>query len=274
MKKTLLIAAAALAAGVISTQAQVYSQNIVGYVNQVIPGNSYQIVGSQLIGGSDVAQTNGDVNATLISGLISSPNDPPNLSSNSVLFVWNGSGYAQYYYFNQADATTWEGFASPAGWYDTAGNPANVKLANGAAAFVQNHSASPMTVTTVGNVLNTTNITTINAGYNLVCLQVPISTNPIVGGYGLPLTLTSSPLDPPNQTRNDVLYAWNGVGYAQYYFFNQADATTWEGFASPAGFYDTAGNPMPTSSYPQVNQGFFLYHTGAPVAWTNGYTAQ
>src|ERR1035438_8504309 len=33
MRKTLLIAAAALASSVISSQAQVYSQNIVGYVN-------------------------------------------------------------------------------------------------------------------------------------------------------------------------------------------------------------------------------------------------
>ena len=39
MKKTLLIAAATLAAGVISIQAQVYSQNIVGYMNQtLVPG--------------------------------------------------------------------------------------------------------------------------------------------------------------------------------------------------------------------------------------------
>jgi len=43
MKKTLLMAAAALAAGVISSQAGVYSQNIVGYVNvpTITPGNSY-----------------------------------------------------------------------------------------------------------------------------------------------------------------------------------------------------------------------------------------
>ena len=37
MKKTLLIAAAALAASVISSQAQVYSQNIVGYANVPTP---------------------------------------------------------------------------------------------------------------------------------------------------------------------------------------------------------------------------------------------
>ncbi len=37
MKKTLLIAAAALVAGVISSDAQVYSANIVGYVNVACP---------------------------------------------------------------------------------------------------------------------------------------------------------------------------------------------------------------------------------------------
>jgi hypothetical protein len=275
--KTLLIAAAALAVGIISSQAQVYSQNVVGYVNQPIPANSYQIVGSQLIGGSDVNATNGNINTTLLNGFISSPNDPPNLSSNSVIYVWNGSGYAQFYYFNQADANTWNG-TPVAGWYDTLGNMANVNLNKGQAAFIQNHSSFPMTITTTGNVLGgtsgSTNITLINAGYNLVALQVSISTNPIVSGYGLPGNLTSSPLDPPLASRNDVIFAWNGAGYAQYYFFNQADATTWQGFASPAGFYDSLGNAMPSSSYPQVNQGFFLYHTGASITWTNGYSVQ
>ena len=38
--KTLLIAAAALAAGILSSSAQTYSQNIVGYVNQVLPANA------------------------------------------------------------------------------------------------------------------------------------------------------------------------------------------------------------------------------------------
>lgn len=274
MKKTLLIAAAALAAGIISTEAQVYSQNVVGYVNQAIAAGQYQIVGNQMINGSDVSATNGDINACLINGFVSSPNDPPSSSSNSVIFVWNGSGYAQYFFFNQADATTWEGFASPAGWYDALGNMANVKLGVNQAAFIQNHSTSPMTITTVGNVLQGTNLTTINVGYNLMSLSAPVSTNPVATTFGLPGNLTSSPNDPPTLANNDALYSWNGSGYAQYFFFNQADATTWEGFASPAGFYDALGTPMPTSAYPQVNQGFFLYHSGSPITWTNVFTVQ
>lgn len=272
--KTLLIAAAALAVGVISSQAQVYSANVVGYVNQTIPGNSYQIVGSQLLGGSDANQTNGNINSTLVTGFVSSPNDPPSSSSNSVIYVWNGAGYAQYYFFNQADATTWNGASSPAGWYDLLGNQASVNLNNGQAAFIYNHSASSMTITTVGNVKQGTNYATINTGYNLIALQEPISTNPIVSGYGLPGNMTSSNIDPPTPARNDTIFAWNGSGYAQFYFFNQADATTWNGASSPAGFYDLLGNLMPQANYPQVNQGFFLYHTGSAITWTNAYNVQ
>jgi hypothetical protein len=131
-----------------------------------------------------------------------------------------------------------------------------------------------MTVTTVGTVAQGTNVVPIHAGYNLIALQEPISTNLLVSGYGLPVNLTSDPVDPPNQNKNDALYAWNGTAYQVFYYFNQTDATTWEGFAAPAGFYDLLGNPMPTASYPQVNQGFFLYHSGSTLNWTNTFTVQ
>ena len=116
------------------------------------------------------------------------------------------------------------------------------------------------------------NYATINTGYNLIALQEPISTNLLVAGFGLPGNMTSSPLDPPTQTRNDTIYAWSGAGFANYYYFNAADATTWEGTPSPAGFYTLTGVPM--SLYPQVNQGFFLYHNGASITWTNAYNVQ
>ena len=284
MKKTLLIAAAALAAGVISSEAQVYSQNVVGYINQVIPAGGYQLIGNQLINGSDANATNGDVNATLINGLVSSPNDPPNLSSNSVMYAWNGSGFAAYYYFNSADATTWENSGGsspvyPAGWYDGAGTPASISLAGSKSCFIQNHSSAPITVTTVGTVVQGTNSITIASGYNLITLQQPISTNPASATFGLPGNLNSSPVDPPALSRNDTLFSWNGSGYAAYYYFNSADATTWENSGGsspvyPAGFYDGAGTPMPDTSYPQVNQGFFLYHSGAPITWTTTFSVQ
>jgi len=145
-----------------------------------------------------------------------------------------------------------------------------------------------MTVTTTGSVLGgtagATNLSTIGTGYNLIVLQVPISTNLVGTTFGLPTSLTSSNnantfQNTPTAASNDQLLVWNFAlqGYTTFYFFNSADATYWEqggpgGPTFPDGFYDQAGNPMPTSAYPQVNQGFFLHHIGAPVTWTNSFS--
>jgi len=82
MKKTLLIAAAALAAGIISTEAQVYSQNIVGYVN------------TTLVSG---------FNAVAVPLDISAGNNLTNVLNNStgqldytLVYLWNGAGYTIY----------------------------------------------------------------------------------------------------------------------------------------------------------------------------------
>jgi len=75
--KTLLIAAATLAVGVISSQAQVYSANIVGYVNVTIPAGQYAAICNPLdLDGVD-AVTN------ILSGI---PNS-------STISLWNGSSF-------------------------------------------------------------------------------------------------------------------------------------------------------------------------------------
>jgi len=76
--KTLLIAAAALTAGVISSEAQVYSQNVVGYANVVIKGGgAYTLVANPFDDG------NGNQLTNLLAGL-------PNKSQ---VVTWNGSSY-------------------------------------------------------------------------------------------------------------------------------------------------------------------------------------
>src|SRR6516162_592977 len=81
MKKTLLIAAAALAAGVISTQAQVYSQNIVGYCNVTLQGGGhYTLCASPFDDGKGNSGTNWlDPNGTI-----------PNKAQ---ILTWNGSTF-------------------------------------------------------------------------------------------------------------------------------------------------------------------------------------
>jgi hypothetical protein len=79
MRKTLLIAAAALAAGVISSQAGVYSQNIVGYVNYPMTQASANYFVSVPF---QIGQTNGanEVFGTTL---------PPGTQ----IDTWNGSGF-------------------------------------------------------------------------------------------------------------------------------------------------------------------------------------
>jgi len=50
----------------------------------------------------------------------------PNGVNNLQLLAWNGAGFDNYYYFNASDATAWEGVASVAGWYNSAGTLADV----------------------------------------------------------------------------------------------------------------------------------------------------
>jgi hypothetical protein len=287
MKKTLLIAAAALAVGIISSQAQtVYSQNVVGYVNQPIPAGSFQIIAGTLINGSDSAQTNGDINTVLGAGLVSDLNGPPN-GSNSVVYIWDAvhGGAARYTYFNAADATYWQqggpgGPAYPAGFYNDAGDKLSYALTPGLAVYIQNKFSQPITVTTVGTVFQGTNVTPIVPGFQLISFNAPVSDRPdSTNTFGLPGNLTSSTVG--DQAHNDTIFVWDTLhqGAAQFNWFNAADATYWEqggpgGPAYPAGFYNAAGDPLPAYDYPQANQGFYLWHNGSTILWTNSFSVQ
>jgi len=145
--KTLLIAAAALAAGVVSSEAQVYSANIVGYANVVAVGaGGYTLVANPLDDG------NGNQLTNLVGSL-------PNKSS---IVTWNGTSY------NTAitkGGGVWGG---------------NTSLPPGVGFFIKNGIASSPAFTntfvgTVGAVGLATGSTLTNAlaaGYNLVGSQV------------------------------------------------------------------------------------------------------
>jgi len=282
--KTLLLGvAAALAVSLATSQAQVYSANVVGYANITIGANSfYPIVVNQLVNGSDVNATNGNISYNLVNGVISTPNNP-GTSSNSVMLFWAGSGFATYYFYNSNDASTQNGDSpgtDPAGWYTAGGVYETPNVRNGGSSFIHNTFSAPITVTLVGTVFQGTNISTINPGFNMIGLQEPLSTNTVVGSaafnafvpYGLPATMTSSPN--PSASANDYMLYWAGTGYATYYYFNATDASTFNGDSPgtyPAGFYTAGGLP---GNYPAVGEGFFIHHIGSAITWTNSYTVQ
>lgn len=93
--KTLLIAVAALAAGVISSQAQVYSQNIVGYANIVTASSAYNYL----------------IEVPFKIGVSNGANEVfANAPDFTTLLIWNpaSSGFSTY----QKDG------GSPTGWTD------------------------------------------------------------------------------------------------------------------------------------------------------------
>jgi hypothetical protein len=172
--KTLLIAAAALAAGVMTSQAQVYSQNIVGYINIPLVAGQNNLSANQL----DVDGTG--TNNTLAS-LFST-----NLPNNTTIQAWNGTGFV-------ADS-----YSTSSGWGTTANAIINSSLQPGSGFFIKTKNA--ITVTLVGNVLVGTNVLAVPAGLNVYAPTVPVA--------GTLDTTNGFPI-----ANNNVVQVWNGVGY-------------------------------------------------------------
>ena len=246
MKKTLLIAAAALAASVISSQAQVYSQNIVGYANvpTTSSGTPYLITVPFKIG-----VTNG---ANEVFG--------NTLPSGSSLLLWNGLGYNTVIYDNSDPA----GFGTSVVWYagDDA-TPVNPPLLPTGKGFflVPN---GPVTNTFAGTV-------SVNVGTSNI-LSLPSSGTPYLVSSVVPyagaVTNGTSSTGGPNLNNlptGSSLLIWNGLGYNTVIYDNSDPA----GFGTSVVWYagdDATPVPVPTIT---VGQGFFVVPNGA-YNWTTG----
>jgi hypothetical protein len=168
--KTLLVAAAALAATVISSQAQVYS-GIVGYATINLT-NGYNLIANQL--DYDGTGTNNSV-VTFFS---------TNLVAGSTVLAWNtgSGGFDTASWINSKGVLKWTGNT----------NSINAALGEGHGVFVQSPSA--ITLTEVGNVITGTNTIALTPGLNIASAVSPIGgaiqTNlnyvPVVGDTILP----------------------------------------------------------------------------------------
>jgi len=272
MKKTLLIAAAALAAGIISSEAQVYSQNIVGYVNTAIPGGgALSLVANPVetvVGG---VTNNG---TTVLSGLV----------GGEIVMVWKGNGYYSYVYAGPGVGTG-AGFASD--FYDgSAGTAAAVpgsvydsnndvywtpilKLNQGQGVFISNP-GSNITNTFVGTAITQNT----NSGVSLPgggALTLTGSTIPIGGN----VTNLSLPL-----VGGEIVMVWKGNGYYSYVYAGSGVGT---GLGYASDYYDgSAGTAasIPGSVYDSNNDvywtpalnvnvagGFFVSNPGSTLTW-------
>jgi hypothetical protein len=186
--KILLFAAAAMAAGVVASNAQVYSANVVGYANVVIAGNGAFTL---------IANPFDDGNGNYATNLINNA-----LPKKSQLETWNGSS------FDSVQRT-----GSPAAW--PAGT--TVQLPPGVGFFVQNGSvgsgAPVLTNTFIGSVAVNISASVTNSiplGFTLQGSPIPYAGNLAIlnqsGGdtnmnFGGPLT------------KKSVILTWNGLSF-------------------------------------------------------------
>jgi hypothetical protein len=182
--KTLLIAAAALAATVISSEAQVYS-GVVGYVNIVTPAGQPTLI----------------CNPLDLDGVDNITNVLPNVPKGTVVQVWNGAGFT-----GVSRAVLGAGAWSA--------NAATTFIHPGQGFFLN----TPQTTTNtfVGNIdggSQTTNTITLTAGIvQLVGSPIPFSgtiTNSADQGADA-LNLGSV------LPKGTVIQIWNGNGYTGY----------------------------------------------------------
>jgi hypothetical protein len=170
--KTVFLTAALVAAGALSSMAQsnVYSLNVVGYINLSLT-NGFQLIANQL--DLDGTGTNNTLASVFSTNL---PNLTKVYDYNSASAVFNG--VATYL----SSSGSWIG--------DTA--DANKAVNPGSGIFLSiPATATAPTITTVGTVLQGTLTTPYVAGFNLVSSQVPIA----AGAGALGLTNNISNLD-------------------------------------------------------------------------------
>jgi len=210
--KSLILGAALLAAGVASSMAQsnVYSLNIVGYVNLQLT-NGFNLISNPL----DLDGTGTNNTLTTVFGT--------NLPSGSQVYKFSGGGY-----------NTSDGYISGVGWL--AGGTLSMNPGEGASVSVP----SSATVTIVGQVLQGSPTPTTNkysAGFSILSSQAPLA-------GGIQTVLGFSPQS------GDQLYFWdnpsqsfatsagylNGVGWlpsepslavGQAFFLSTGAASAW-----------------------------------------------
>jgi hypothetical protein len=240
--KTLLIAAAALAATVISSEAQVYSANIVGYVNQVLPGVTadYSVIVNPLVETTNSADT-------VLAGA---------LTAGDQLFIWTGTTYF---------STTFEGgpagyLTPPNDWVDQNNNTTNgPNLYPAEGFFYLNNQGVDETNTFVGTVLLTNNVVlTGNPAYSVVGSTPPISGLLDSTNFNLPLDA------------GDQIFLWTGITYFSSTYEGGPD-----GYLTPPDDWVDQNNNTTNAPSVSVGQGFFyLNNQGHDEPWNQNLVIQ
>jgi hypothetical protein len=249
--KTIVLSALLGALGSVSVMAQtnVYSLNVVGYINASMPPGYSQ----------------------LTCPLISSPDNTIGTVLNNASGAYIGV-IVQFYNPSTGGYSTDQGEAvggrggtlNTNGW---ANNGTNV-LAPGVACWVQNPSNVTLNATFVGTVPTGALTNSLVKGYNLVGSIVPVSGDIITNSLS---TLT-------NYNFGDVVLVYNPatLGYNTYEVANGGRGAGGYGYYEggpsdpnpPAGDWNAPGDPIITNVY----QGFWYDNSGSTVNWVENYS--
>ena len=247
MRKTLLIAAAALAGSIISSQAQVYSQNIVGYVNQTMVAGYVNLV-------NPLDNANGNSLSNTI------PN-PGGILDGAYIYFWNGSGYT----VDSFDSSRPSGFDGPSG----SALPQAPILNPGQMAFLFNNTGTQMTNTFVGTVhvdgagasTNVIGVSTnvLALGYDFVSSKIPVAGD-LITALGLS--------NPGGVLDGAYIYTptISATGVFHGYVVTSFDSSSSTGYDGPSGSGGYVEPPL------AVGQGVIIYNnTGAIYNWVQSY---
>jgi hypothetical protein len=241
-----LSAAALLAAGIVSTQAQpVYSQNVVGYANVTTGGGTFLLTVPFAIG-----QSNG---ANEIWPLMSD-NVTPTIPDGSTLLIWTGTKYVAYV-SDSGSPTLWDMFDGA--------TPTNAPILKVGQGFFLTPSAATTNVFagTIAVNVGTSNLTTLAGGTFLVAPAVPyggsVTNGNLTTGAGGPNLW--SPDGVQGLPDGSTMLVWTGTKYTAY-VSDSGSPTYWD-------MFDGA---TPTNA-PVINvgQGFFITPS-ASFAWRVG----
>jgi hypothetical protein len=215
-KTLLLAAAAALAAGILSSSAQVYSANVVGYVSVTLT-NGLNLVCNPL--DLDGTGTNNTIYTCVGTNL-------PNLTK---VLTFNGSAYP---------SSTLN--ANSGVWNNTAGTQYAMQPGNGFFISIPPSASYPQTVTFVGTVLQGPVANTLTPGLiQLVGSQVPFAGDLVTNLNYQPANLdkvlpwnTALQTYGSTHTYNGTSQLWNGGGtpqisVAQGFFLTPHATSVW-----------------------------------------------
>jgi hypothetical protein len=264
--KTLLIASAALAAGILTSSAQTYSQNIVGYVSQTLPYNGNN-------GWAAVCVPLDFAAGNTLTNLF--PNPGPGGGSNpldyDLVYIWNGAGYSIYtidsdYPSGVANSADNAGVASPA---VTPGSLIFINNAGGnAPALTTNVLAGTVHVDTAPTGAQTVGTTTqvLLPGFNYVASKLPVG-----GGISSVLQLTNpGPGSGGNVLDYSLVYVPNIVNGN---FTGYQIVTIDSDYAS--GFANAADNAQALEPQIPVGAGFIIdfvdNNSVGSYTWTQQY---